>query len=257
MTKPQPKTATADDPTPEQVAATAKRLIAAAVQPIAGNAELREKLIDVRRSYEQVIDTATKDTVISGEFSREAADRAREQTQSFRQFIEDNKDEITALQVLYSQPYGRRAHLRRHQGTGPGHRPPTPSLDARSAMEGLRDPRRLQGQRIRPPRQHRPGQPRPPRPRPNGRVGRVPRPSRRALRSLATTSSRQLGRNFTEEQTRLPPPDQGAHRRQPRRGPGRPSEPTLQHPRRPRQGPPALRQRPQPLLEELTLVLAA
>ena len=81
-------------------------MIAEAVQPIAGNAELREKLIDVRRSYEQVIDTASKDKVISGEYSREAADRARAQTESFRQFIEDNKDEITALQVLYSQPYG-------------------------------------------------------------------------------------------------------------------------------------------------------
>ena len=95
-----------DDPTPDQVATTAKRLIAEAVQPIAGNAELREKLIDVRRSYEQVIDAASKDKVISGEYSREAADRARAQTESFRQFIKDNKDEITALQVLYSQPYG-------------------------------------------------------------------------------------------------------------------------------------------------------
>ncbi len=95
-----------EDPTPEQVAATAMRLIEEAVQPIAGNAALRQKLIDVRRSYEQVIDTASRDKVISGEFSREAADRARVQTQSFRQFIEDNKDEITALQVLYSQPYG-------------------------------------------------------------------------------------------------------------------------------------------------------
>ncbi|MYE64784.1 MAG: restriction endonuclease subunit R [Acidimicrobiaceae bacterium] len=95
-----------DDPTPEQVKATAERLITEAVQPIAGNAQLREKLIDIRRSYEQVMDTASKDKVISGEYSREAADRAREQTQSFRQFIEDNKDEITALQVLYSQPYG-------------------------------------------------------------------------------------------------------------------------------------------------------
>ena len=94
-----------DDPTPDQVKATAERLIAEAVQPIAGNAELRKKLIDVRRSYEQVMDTASQDKVISGEYSREAADRAREQTQSFRQFIEDHKDEITALQVLYNQPY--------------------------------------------------------------------------------------------------------------------------------------------------------
>ena len=67
---------------------------------------MREKLIDVRRSYEQVIDTASRDQVISGQFSKEAADRARAQVESWRQFIDDNKDEITALQVLYSQPYG-------------------------------------------------------------------------------------------------------------------------------------------------------
>ena len=58
---------------------------------------MRAKLIDVRRSYEQVIDEASKDRVISGEYSKDAADRARAQTESFRQFIEDNKDEITAL----------------------------------------------------------------------------------------------------------------------------------------------------------------
>lgn len=95
-----------ENPTPEQVAATAERMIKEAVQPIAGNSELRQKLVDVRRSYEQVIDTASKDKVISGEFSSEAADRARDQTKSFREFIEANKDEITALQVLFSQPYG-------------------------------------------------------------------------------------------------------------------------------------------------------
>ena len=95
-----------DDPTPEQIAVAARQLITDAVQPIAGNPDLREKLVEVRRSYEQVIDTASKDHVISGEYSREAADRARGQIDSFRQFIEDNKDEITALQVLYSQPYG-------------------------------------------------------------------------------------------------------------------------------------------------------
>ena len=94
-----------DAPTPDQVKATAERLITEAVQPIAGNAELRAVLIDVRRSYEQIMDTASKDTVICGEYSREAADRARAQTESFRQFIEDHRDEITALQVLYTQPY--------------------------------------------------------------------------------------------------------------------------------------------------------
>ena len=95
-----------DDPTPELVASTAQRLIAEAIQPLAGNSELRQKLVDIRRSYEQVIDTASKDRVISGEFSIDAADRARTQVDSWKQFIEDHRDEITALEVLYHQPYG-------------------------------------------------------------------------------------------------------------------------------------------------------
>ena len=95
-----------DDPTSVQVATAAGKLIADAVLPLAGNSELREKLVDIRRSYEQVIDTASKDRVISGEFSVDAAARARIQVDSWEQFIEDNRDEITALNVLYSQPYG-------------------------------------------------------------------------------------------------------------------------------------------------------
>ena len=95
-----------DDPPPQQVAATAQQLIADAIQPLAGNSELRQKLVDIRRSYEQVIDTASRDRVISGEFSVDAADRARSEVESWKQYIEDHRDEITALEVLYNQPYG-------------------------------------------------------------------------------------------------------------------------------------------------------
>ena len=94
------------EPTPEQVKAAGAVMIREAVKPLAANAALREKLVDVRRSYEQVIDTASKDHVIVNKFSKDATDRARTQVESWRQFIEDNKDAITALEVLYSQPYG-------------------------------------------------------------------------------------------------------------------------------------------------------
>ncbi|MCY4630604.1 MAG: restriction endonuclease subunit R, partial [bacterium] len=77
-----------------------------ALQPLAGNPQLREKLIDVRRSYEQMIDSASVDKVITGEFSVDATDRARRQVESFRTFIDENRDQITALQVLYDQPRG-------------------------------------------------------------------------------------------------------------------------------------------------------
>ena len=95
-----------DDPTPEQIAAAREQIVRDALQPLAGNPKFREKLIDVRRSYEQMIDSASADIVISGEFSVDATDRARHQVESFRKFIQENRDQITALQVLYDQPRG-------------------------------------------------------------------------------------------------------------------------------------------------------
>ena len=97
-----------EEPDAAQIAAARKQMVKAAVQPLAGNSQLREKLIEVRRSYEQIIDTATQDRVLSGEFSRDATDRARNTVESFRQFIEDHRDEIDALDILYRQPYGAR-----------------------------------------------------------------------------------------------------------------------------------------------------
>jgi type I restriction enzyme R subunit len=41
-------------------------------------------------------------------FSEDALARARTIIQSFEKFIADNKDEITALQILYSKPYKQR-----------------------------------------------------------------------------------------------------------------------------------------------------
>ena len=95
-----------DDPTVEQVAAAREQIVRDALQPLAGNPQLREKLIGVRRSYEQMIDSASIDKVITGEFSVDATDRARRQTESFQAFIDENRDQITALQVLYDQPPG-------------------------------------------------------------------------------------------------------------------------------------------------------
>ena len=95
------------DPGGEHIAAARSKMIDAAVEPLM-KPEVRELLADVKRSYEQVIDETSKDRVISGEFSKDATDRAKTTIESFRQFIEDHKDEITALQVLYSRPYAQR-----------------------------------------------------------------------------------------------------------------------------------------------------
>lgn len=101
-----------DDPTVEEVAEAAKALLDAASQPLAANPALRDKIIDVHRSYEQTIDHTSQDQVIEAGYSRDAKDRATAITRSFREFIETHKDEITALQVLYSRPHPQRLTFR-------------------------------------------------------------------------------------------------------------------------------------------------
>jgi len=96
------------DPAPEQVHAAADKLLKEAVKPLATNPELRSLLIETKKSFEQIIDEVSKDELIIAGHSPEAREKARALVQSFEQFLEDNKDEITALQFFYSRPYGER-----------------------------------------------------------------------------------------------------------------------------------------------------
>ena len=70
--------------------------------------KLRELLIDIKKKNELTIDHVSQDQVIEAGFSADALARARTIVQSFEQFITKHKDEITALQILYSKPYKQR-----------------------------------------------------------------------------------------------------------------------------------------------------
>ena len=185
-----------------------------ALQPIAANPQLREKLVEIRRSYEQVIDAASADRLIAGEFSADATDRARRVTASFAQYIEDNKDEITALQVLYSQPYrGGLTFADIRELANAIKRPPrrwTPE----ELWGRLRNSRRHQSPGVGSARQHRPRQPRPLRPRQRRRTRRLPRPRERTIRRLAAPTGQHRPR-LRRGADRVPPSDQGPHSRQP------------------------------------------
>ena len=76
-----------------------------AARPFAANPDLRQRLADVHRAYEQTIDTVSVDTVLEAGFTIADAD---ETVKSFRDYVEANQDEITALQVLYARPYAQR-----------------------------------------------------------------------------------------------------------------------------------------------------
>ena len=96
------------EPPPSAVEDAQRQLLEDAARPLAANPELRQRLMDIHRSYEQTIDTVSADSLIEAGFSSYGNDQAQSLVQSFQQFILDNRDEITALQALYERPYRQR-----------------------------------------------------------------------------------------------------------------------------------------------------
>ncbi|MDR4481025.1 MAG: type I restriction-modification enzyme R subunit C-terminal domain-containing protein [Nitrospira sp.] len=96
-----------DRPTEQQIQQVATRFIQAAAKPFQ-DPKFRELLIDIKRKNELTIDHVSQDQIIEAGFSADALARARTIVQSFEKFITKHKDEITALQVLYSKPYKQR-----------------------------------------------------------------------------------------------------------------------------------------------------
>ncbi|MCB9638685.1 MAG: DEAD/DEAH box helicase family protein [Myxococcales bacterium] len=97
-------------PTEAQVEAATQHLLQEALKPIAQKPKLRKTLLEIKRVHEQLLDEVSIDTLITEEtgFSVDAKDKAKTLTQSFKSFLEENKDEIEALQFFYAQPHSRR-----------------------------------------------------------------------------------------------------------------------------------------------------
>ena len=92
-------------PSEAQLTSSINRLKEMAVMPIAALPQLRNLLNEVQRRSEQVIDRVSPDEVTSASFT---SDEALQTVTSFREYIEQHKDEITALQLIFTQPYGLR-----------------------------------------------------------------------------------------------------------------------------------------------------
>lgn len=75
--------------------------IDAAVRPLASNPDLRARLVEMQTRHEQAIDEVSIDAVIEAGFTDEAS---RLLVRSFEEFIAEHKDEITALEIIYSIP---------------------------------------------------------------------------------------------------------------------------------------------------------
>ncbi|RYZ39799.1 MAG: restriction endonuclease subunit R, partial [Sphingobacteriales bacterium] len=72
------------------------------------NPEVRQFLFDLNKTLYQQIDNENLDTLLRAEWAGNAEENALKVITDFRDWIEQHKDEIIALQVFYSQPYRRR-----------------------------------------------------------------------------------------------------------------------------------------------------
>jgi type I restriction enzyme R subunit len=97
----------ADKPTGEQLQKAAEQLTATACQPF-DSPDFRNALIEIKRKNEQIIDTVSKDEVTLVGFDEQAKQKAKGVIDSFKKFIDDNKDQILALQILYNIPFNKR-----------------------------------------------------------------------------------------------------------------------------------------------------
>jgi type I restriction enzyme R subunit len=92
---------------PEAMTAARQQLANEACAPFDLPA-LREALAKAKQDAEQTIDTVTVDSVLTQGFDAAAKAKAAALLKSFRDYIEEHKTEITALQILYSRPYQQR-----------------------------------------------------------------------------------------------------------------------------------------------------
>lgn len=95
------------EPTPEQQAllnAAQRELVDAAAAPFC-KPEVRDYIENVRRNHEQIIDNVNLDTVLFAGYDANQEETADRIIGTFREFIRENRDEITALRIIYDQRY--------------------------------------------------------------------------------------------------------------------------------------------------------
>ena len=91
-------------PTQQDMEKAQKELLDEATKPFY-NPDNRDFIENIRRSHDQVIDTVNLDSVVFAGFDSKKEENADKVITSFREFIEENKDEIIALRIIYNESY--------------------------------------------------------------------------------------------------------------------------------------------------------
>ncbi len=70
--------------------------------------ELNEFIENVRKAHEQKIDKSNPDELLYAGWDSDNLEKAQEIITHFSEWMQEHKDELTALQIFYNQPYRRR-----------------------------------------------------------------------------------------------------------------------------------------------------
>ena len=95
-------------PAESAIQSASERLAKQAASILATNLDLRKKILDIQRAADQTIDTVSQDKLLFAGADAKTSEAARDTIKSFRDYIEKNKAEIEALQILYSRPFKKR-----------------------------------------------------------------------------------------------------------------------------------------------------
>ena len=90
----------------EKIKREHEQIIESAAEVFTG--ELNEYVENVRKSLDQIIDTINPDKVIKAGWDEAEAEAANALISDFAAWIAEHRDEITALQIFYGQPFQRR-----------------------------------------------------------------------------------------------------------------------------------------------------
>ena len=91
-------------PTQKDMEKAKKELLDEATKPFY-NPDNRDFIENIRRSHDQVIDTVNLDSIVFAGFDSQKEENADKVITSFKEFIEENKDEIIALRIIYNESY--------------------------------------------------------------------------------------------------------------------------------------------------------
>src|SRR5262249_44283211 len=134
------------EPTEEQIDKAERERMQAALKPFL-KADLRKAILAVRAELEQVIAEGTPDHLLRAGFDAAALEKARGLVTSFRQFLEDHRQEIEALQILYSRPYRAGLRFSQVKELAEALRRPPHNLDAERVWQAFAavEPKKVRG----------------------------------------------------------------------------------------------------------------